>query len=514
MSWTRVSAVLPAVFAACAKVTAAEESIDAGPSQPAVTAIEPQPGAVAGNSQFVVHFSEAMDEGQLLAASGRSETVVLTAEADVERAAAAIEHSELSAHERSLLVPAEPDIAADRKSITLVPDHVLAAGNYFLLISPRLKDADGRKLAGSGMRFAYQVAPPPRKARLVSPLPGGDAPSNLLMVRAFADAGRVALWGPGGSEVASADAHGDVPLALNSALMPGVKYTLALDGVPDDAQSFTAASCARTAAPAMLAGQAQLSVRDTSVLVSLTLDWPATVKVMIADSGEPCSGECVTASAYVSCRAAACGPQLFGCKVELDVDGLAPASDHVLRVVAEDDLGHLMRGPLQSFTTVAPLPRLVISEVMAAPPSPEPEAEYAELLNLGPGLAVLDAMALMADDGVARPLVASLPPVPVTLVPGARALAVGSDFNPARYLLPPGLPILRASTQRLLGRGLADDAPPAFRLMLQGAELSRFPGGGPACPAGASLQRDESVPPQSDATWTCGSIGGTPGKGP
>ena len=510
---------LPVLFvvgmAACAKVTALEESADAGPSLPAVTAIEPQPGAIPGNSQFVVHFSEPMDEGQLLAASGRSETVVLAAEADVERAAAAIEHSQLSAHERTLLIPAEPDIAADRKSITLVPDRVLPAGNFFLLISPRLKDAEGRKLAGNGMRFAYQVAPPPRRARLVSPVSGSDAPMNLLMVRAFAEAGRVALWGPGGAEVAAADAHGDVLLALNAALMPGAKYVLALDGVPDGGQSFTAASCARTAAPAMLSGQAQLSARDTSVLVQLSLDWPAKVQVLIGDAGaEPCSAECVTATAYVSCSAPACGPQMFACKLELDVDGLEPARDHVLRVVAEDDLGHVMRGPLQSFTTVAPLPRVVISEVMAAPPSPEPEAEYAELLNLGPGVALLDSMALVADDGLMRPLLASPPPVPVQLAPGARALVVGSDFNPARYpSLPPGLPILRASTQRLLGRGLADDAPPAFRLMLQAIELSRFPGGA-SCLGGASLQRDESVPPESDASWTCGAVGGTPGKPP
>jgi hypothetical protein len=223
----------------------------------------------------------------------------------------------------------------------------------------------------------------------------------------------------------------------------------------------------------------------------------------------------VTASAYVSCAVPACGPQTFACKGEILVDGLAPASDHVLRVVAEDDLGHVMRGPLQPFSTVAPLPRVVISEVMAAPPSPEPEAEYVELLNLGPGSAVLDAMSLVAEDGIVRPLVASRPPVPVQLAPGARALAVGSEFNAGRYpSLPAGLPILRASTQRLLGRGLADDAPPAFRLMLQGIELSRFPGGGPSCPAGASLQRDESVPPEADATWTCGAVGGTPGRGP
>jgi hypothetical protein len=235
---------------------------------------------------------------------------------------------------------------------------------------------------------------------------------------------------------------------------------------------------------------------------------------MVADSGEPCSGACVTASAYVSCAVPACGPQAFACRLDLDIDGLTPASDHVLRVVAEDDLGHVTRGPLQAFSTVAPLPRVMIAEVMAAPPSPEPEGEYVEILNQGPGVAVLDEMSLMADDGIARPVVASPPPVPVQLAPGARALAVGSQFSAGRYpSLPPGLPILRASTQRLLGRGLADDAPPAFRLMLHGIELSRFPGGGTACP-GASLQRDESVPPEADASWSCGAVGGTPGEAP
>src|SRR5262249_60681467 len=125
-----------------------------GHTKPGDTGLEPHAGAIAAGSQSAVHFSAAMDEGQLLAASGRSETVVLAAEADVERAAAAIEHSTLSAHERTLLIPAQPDVASDRQSITIVPDKPLPAGNYFLLLSPRLKDSDGRKLAGNGMRFA------------------------------------------------------------------------------------------------------------------------------------------------------------------------------------------------------------------------------------------------------------------------------------------------------------------------------------------------------------------------
>jgi hypothetical protein len=106
----------------------------------------------------------------------------------------------------------------------------------------------------------------------------------------------------------------------------------------------------------------------------------------------------------------------------------------------------------------------------------------------------------------------------VMLAPGSRALAVGASFDPALYAsLPAGTPVLRASTQRLLGRGLSDDAPPPFRLVTSAAvavELAEFPGSNQHCLAGASLQRDESPPPDAPATWSCGRVGGTPGRAP
>ena len=124
-------------------------------------------------------------------------------------------------------------------------------------------------------------------------------------------------------------------------------------------------------------------------------------------------------------------------------------------------------------------------------------------------------LALIGPDGISRPVLAVGPPLPVLLAPGERALAVGSSFDPAVYPeLPARVPVLRASTQRLLGRGLSDDAPPAFQLVLQGEvpiELSAFPGG-MHCPAKAGRQRDETVPPDGDATWSCGPVGGTPGR--
>jgi hypothetical protein len=520
---TILPAVLASLVGGCARVSVVDEA-DAGPSQPTVLAVEPRPGPVQGSGPFTVQFSAAMDEGRLLAASGRSETVVLALEAEVERAAAAIEHAQLSAHERTLLVPAQADVASDRRSLTLLPDRALPVGVFYLLVSSRLRDSSGRRLAGNGARFAYQVVPPPPRARLVSPAAGAEAPANLPVVRAWAESGRVALVGPDGSELAFARAQGEVKLALSAPLSAGALYRLALDGAPDAEQSFTAAPCARTAPPALQGGGALVSVRDTGATVQVVLDWPARVEVQVAEAqrtavDDPClSSGCVAAEADISCSPPPCGPQVFACAASLRVDGLKPATDYTLRVVAQDDLGFSLRGPQQRFTTVAPLPRVLVSEVMAAPASPQGEAEYVEILNLGPGVAALDSFALLAADGIVRPLLATPPPLPVQLAPGGRALAVGAAFVASRYpSLPEGTPCLRASTQRLLGRGLADGAPAAFRLVLQGAisvELASFPGGGPPCPAGASLQRDEAVPPGAQAPWSCGSVGGTPGKAP
>jgi len=498
------------LWAACAKVAVPEGVGDGGASQPTVLEVEPEPGPVPSGAHFAVRFSEPMDEGQVLAASGRSETVVLAPEADVERAAAAIEHAPLSAHERTLLVPAAATIASDRRSVALAPDEPLPSGGYYLLVSPRLKDERGRRLAGNGARFAFQVAGPPRGPRLLAPPAGGEVPLNLAVVRAEADSGRLALMGPAGRELASAEARGVVELRLAAPLVAGSSYSLAVDGVAAPDQAFTAASCARTAAPALQGGAATVSIRDTGVTVQLVLDWPAHVGVSVEDA----AGASMEASADVVCAPPPCGPQSFVCAASVRVDGLRPSTDYRFWIAARDDFGFNLRTAPQPFSTVAALPRISISEVMAS----GVEGEYAELLNAGPGAADLELLALQGPDGIVRPLLASPAPLPLLLAPGARALAVGASFDAGLYpALSPSTPVLRASTQRLLGRGLSDDAPPAFRLVSRTdapVVLSEFPADAPHCAAGVSVQRDEAVPPDAPARWSCGLKGGTPGRPP
>jgi hypothetical protein len=379
-----------------------------------------------------------------------------------------------------------------------------------LLVSPRLKDRIGRRLAGHGARFGYQVAAPPRSATLVSPPAGGEVPWNVAVVRAHAEAGRVALIGPSGQELASADAHGPVELRLPAPLSAGARYSLSLDGSPAPEQAFLAAACARSAAPALQGGAALLSIRDTGVTAQLVLDWPARIEVSVEDG----AGSSMTANADVVCAPPPCGPQSFVCPVSVRVEGLRSATDYSLRIAARDDFNFTLRMAPQPFSTVAALPRVAISEVMAS----GVEGEYAELLNLGPGLADLAALALQGPDDIVRPLLGSPPPLPLMLAPGARALAVGASFEAALYpALPLVTPVLRASTQRLLGRGLSDDATPAFRLVSRSqvpVVLADFPADAPRCPAAVSVQRDEAVPPDAPASWSCGLKGGTPGRPP
>jgi hypothetical protein len=222
----------------------------------------------------------------------------------------------------------------------------------------------------------------------------------------------------------------------------------------------------------------------------------------------------MTAVADVACAPPPCGPQSFVCPAAVRVQGLRPATDYSLRIVARDDFNFTLRTAPQPFSTVAALPRVAVAEVMAS----GVEGEYVELLNLGPGVADLSALALQGPDDVVRPLLGSPPPLPLMLAPGGRALAVGASFDTTLYpALPLVTPVLRASTQRLLGRGLSDDAAPPFRLVSRSQApvvLADFPADAPRCLAGVSVQRDEAVPPDAPAPWSCGLKGGTPGRPP
>jgi hypothetical protein len=511
------NAVWALTAAACARVAVPGTADGGNAAAPRIAELQPAPGAIESDARFHLVFSEPMDEGQLLASTGRSETVVLAPDALVERVAAAIEHARLTVEERALLVPAMATIGADAGAIDLVPEKPLAAGGYWLLVSTRLKDLAGQHLQAAA-RFHYSVAAMRGAPTLLAPGPGSLAAANLWRVRVSVpeDGGAVSLVGAGGTIASAAAVKGTLELPLCpswsgtgcSALRPGEAYSLALDGKEVPLATFTASQCPRLDPPRTAV---QVHARDTSIRADVRLDWPARVAMQVG----PCPGpSCGFAEAFSSCVPDPCAPPIDGaCAVSLRVVGLQASTVYQLQFVVEDDEGHLVRGGPQPVTTTGTLPRLLISEVMASPPPPIPrsDGEYAEILNADAAPVDLTLVALQGIDGIVRPLAAGATS-PILLPAGARALAVGASFDSTRYVIPPGVPVLRASTQRLLGRGLSDDSPPLISLLATDpygmlAEVDRYPGGEPNCTAGESIEA-------TLGGWVCGAYGGSPGQPP
>lgn len=507
-----------ALAAGCARVEMPDAADGGAAGPPRIADLQPPPGAVEPEAQFHVVFSKAMDEGVLLASTGRSETVVLAPDELVERAAAAIEHSRLSAEERSLLVAAGASISAGAAELDLAPEKPLSPGGYWLLASTRLKDAAGHHLQAAA-RFHYSVSVAPAAPTLIAPLPGSTAAANLSRVRISLPegGGAVSLVGPSGAIASAAATRGTVELPLCpawagsgcAALKAGQTYSVALDGKAVPGVRFTAGQCPRLDPPR---ATVRIGPRDTSVVADVRLDWPARVAVQIGTCPGPFCG---VDEAFASCAPDPCTPPADpGCAVSLRVDGLLRSTPYALQLLLEDDEGHLVRGPVEQVMTTGALPRLVVSEVMASPPLPTPrsDGEYVEILNAGVTAADLSGVALEGVDGIVRP-VAPDATGPVVLLPGARALAVGASFDAGRYALPAGVPVLRASTQRLLGRGLSDESPPLIALLASDAdggiaEVDRYPGAQPRCAIGQSIEAGAA------GAFVCGADGGSPGRPP
>ncbi|MBS2022239.1 MAG: lamin tail domain-containing protein [Deltaproteobacteria bacterium] len=501
-----------------------------------VTQVTPAAGTIEGQGSFRVEFSAPMEPSLLLSDVNTSQSVVLVHAADVTSAQAALARTHPTDAEAALFIAATAVVDPFASSITLTPVQPLGAGDFALVLSKKLADAQGRALEATAP-IVYTVQATPPAPHLVTPLAGSSVPKNLERVRVEFPTGMpgqvVTLEGPNGTLAAAVapDAAATIELELCASspcarLVPGDKLSLAIAGVALDAEWFTVADCARDAAPSMAP---TLTARDVSISTQVLLDWPAQVMLELApdDDSQPqtlddgtfdrlCDrGACLIAQGTARCASTACSALPASCAATLSLDGLTPGTNWVARVTAQDDEGHRVSTPLQGISTLQALPGVVLSELMASPPGPEPKSdgEYVELWNPGPGAADVTNLALVDASGVPHAILGTPPPQPVILQPGARALVVGQSFD-SRYPIPEGTPILRASTKRLLVYGLADSLPSLVLAQdtAQGlTEVSRYPGGGPKCGPGLSLERSSADPL---STWRCGVFGGSPGRAP
>jgi hypothetical protein len=171
------------------------------------------------------------------------------------------------------------------------------------------------------------------------------------------------------------------------------------------------------------------------------------------------------------------------------ISGLPPSTDVTLDVATVDARGTVLR-MLLTATTLAPMPHVIINEVLANPLGPEPRQEWVEIVNDGPAPADLDGYTL-ADGGGDT----ALPPA--TLAPGAFALVVndafvagdGLDAAPA-----PGTLLLRVPH---LGKSGLSNAGEALALRDGGGGVvSRFPAA-PKPKAGLSVARRFAAAPDA-----------------
>jgi hypothetical protein len=163
------------------------------------------------------------------------------------------------------------------------------------------------------------------------------------------------------------------------------------------------------------------------------------------------------------------------------ITGLPPATDVTLDVAAIDAHGTLFR-MVSAAVTTAPMPHVIINEVLANPLGPEPASEWVEIVNDGRAPADLGGYSLQ-DGGGETPL------PPATLAPGAFALVVNEAFDEQDCSDPcpaPGTLLLRVL--HLGKNGLANSGE-ALRLRDgDGATVSRFPAS-PKPKAGQSVAR-------------------------
>ncbi|WP_437534720.1 lamin tail domain-containing protein [Sorangium sp. So ce726] len=170
---------------------------------------------------------------------------------------------------------------------------------------------------------------------------------------------------------------------------------------------------------------------------------------------------------------------------------LPPLSPVELAIATVDNAGVVERRTFSTMT-LAPMPHVVINEVLANPVGPEPGQEWVELYNDGDVPAELTGVVL-ADVGGETEL------PPISLMPGAYALVVNEDYVSDDELDPPSPPeTLLLRVPKLGNHGLSNSGEPLKLKDRGGVVLSRSPAA-PVPKPGMSLARVVSHAPDGSA---------------
>jgi hypothetical protein len=496
----------------------------------------------------------------------------------------AVDNLPLSQTERESAVPAEVALSEDRTELTVAPsDGLTPDATYHLFLSRELADDANNRLVNADTKvnesfeLRFVVAPAVDDvapvARLRSPVAGQDGVSLELdtvevsfsepVDHDSVDLSRAGLVETSTGMTMSFAGHewrGDVlALALPAALPDGYedgtgmcatlcigdRYTLSADGlvrdvagnasVTDAGQAFGAAMCMDTFGPRFGAA-AEVVVDDTTARLVWTTDEPSSSEVYFSLCGDGvCPEPVVGASAACDVDVCALPDEVdaFACVHTVELKDLEPSTTFTVTLASADAGGRATSGETLTFTTLAPQPRLAITELFATPQGIDVnKGKFVEIQNVG-RIAVDLAPATVGggwklarcSDAVCGTTTNVWPMKPATgsgtLAPGDVAVAAGRDFDAAAMGVPAGTMLLKhdGNATTVLSNGLTSTTAYTYALLSPEGKLVSTYGahlGKPDAAAvkGRSFERAAPGAPDTAGNWRACDlpVAGAPGN--
>jgi len=508
-----------------------------GPSEPdpapRVVSVAPEGEGIAPDAPGItVRFSEPVEPSGV--EDGRF--VALAADADA-RSAATAAASTTGIGSGVSVVPARVALVEGGMAAELTPEGPLQAlGAYAVVVGTGIRSTSGRAVldpTGRKRAFAttFRTGPMPDRippvARWIAP-PHGPVPSNLKQIRiGFSEAvtGSLSVKGiPGRPGTIASDV---LSLSLDGAL-PAGQVTPVLDEVrdgggnrPPPLPGIGVAPCLDATAPVVDPGTVRVLPADTTVAVAAEASEVTRlgIEVAVERLGEGCGslpdvpGSLVAWGDFAPCPGHdPCGAATR-CPASATASGLCPGRRVKVRLLAEDLAGNAATpGPWMVAATGSPVPRVVLTEVLADAATPQAGGEYVEVANLGSGDADLTGWKLAKRSTSGAVSRCTLEPKGGALPAGGHGLVVGGGWD-GRYATPAGVPLFHCGATSLAG-GLADDRAPAVSLESPGgAVVSGFGWAGSSLRCtGRSVERIRPGGEDAASNLACARVApGTPG---
>jgi hypothetical protein len=494
----------------------------------------------------------------------------------------------VSATTREKLVPVEVTLSEDRTEVSIRPLAPLAGdAAYFLYVSKRLSDDANNRLVNPDtkknetLEMRFTTAPLPDDVRPVATLlvpaahvvgaPDQTQPLDLARVQVlFSEPMDVATVTPDRLRIVE-EGTGTVlapsGLAWNGNILsmdlpthpaggdcvrlcPAKLYVLSIDPsvtdlagnavvAPDENQYFLSAACLDTAAPRLASDSAEVRPSDVTAIVTWRSDEASTSRVEFDDCGaaacpEPVDGPVSVCAGNVDICALPSDEASFACTHTVRLTGLVASTSYAIRVLSFDVGG---RGPTAltaSFTTLAPQPRLALTELLATPQGLDDvnKGKFVEIQNVGSAaidLAPVGGKAwTLARCGDADCSTAALtnkwsmkPSGPATsLAPGAFAVAAGKLFDAPAMAVPADTMLLvsTGTSTTVVANGLTSTVAYRYALLspegdvvsTYGAHLGKPDASGVK---GHSFERKDPAGDDSADNWAVSSapLAGAPG---